>query len=649
MRSWWWRSLSHAASVVLLVSGCAAPRWRTPRAVPRHDARSFFTTVSVRDASFSADETRILFTSDASGVYNVHAQPIDGGAPVMLTHSTRDACHAVSCFPADDRFLYTADQGGNELNHLYVQETDGRVRDLTPGEAGRAAPLKASFLGWTADGRSFFAQTNERDPRYFDLYRYDADSYERRRDFQNDAGWSLKGVSRDGRWLALRKVTDNADSDVYLLDLTRSAARPRLLTQHQGKAQHEFLCFTPDSAELLYTTDAFGEFAEAWSWQLESRASFPAIRAKWDVSFARYSDGGRYRAHGINADGQTEVAILDVPGKRPVTFKDLPPGELSDLTFSPSEKWCAFYVDSDTTPPNLYVANLATGVWRALTDTANPAIRPPDLVEGQTIRYASFDGLRIPAILYRPWPASAANKVPALVWVHGGPGGQSRKGYQAMIQHLVNHDYAVLAVNNRGSSGYGKTFFHLDDRKHGDVDLKDCVWARRWLERQRWIDRERIGIIGGSYGGFMVAAALAFEPGSFDVGIDIFGVTNWVRTLESIPPWWRSFRDSLYAEMGDPAQDRERLERFSPLLHAGNIRKPLLVVQGANDPRVLQVESDELVQAVRANRVPVEYVVFSDEGHGFRRRENRITASEAIVRFLDQRLRGVSEGEGDEP
>ena len=196
----------------------------------------------------------------------------------------------------------------------------------------------------------------------------------------------------------------------------------------------------------------------------------------------------------------------------------------------------------------------------------------------------------------------------------------------------------ILAANNRGSSGYGKTFYHLDDKRHGEEDLQDIVYGRKYLESLDWVDGDKIGVIGGSYGGYMVAAALAFEPEAFDVGINIFGVTNWVRTLKSIPPWWEAFKEALYDELGDPATDEERHRRISPLFHAENSVKPLLVIQGANDPRVLQVESDELVAAVQANEVPVDYVIFPDEGHGFRKRENRITASEAYVRFLNTYL-----------
>ena len=200
---------------------------------------------------------------------------------------------------------------------------------------------------------------------------------------------------------------------------------------------------------------------------------------------------------------------------------------------------------------------------------------------------------------HKPHGASADDPVPGLVLVHGGPGGQTRTGYRAMVQHLVNHGYAVLGANNRGSSGYGKTFFHLDDKRHGEEDLQDIVYGRRYLESLDWIDGDRIGIIGASYGSYMVAAALAFEPEAFDVGIDIFGVTNWVRTLDSIPPWWEATKESLYDEIGDPATDAARLRRISPLFHTENIVKPTLVIQGANDPRVLQIESDELVAGFR--------------------------------------------------
>jgi dipeptidyl aminopeptidase/acylaminoacyl peptidase len=196
-------------------------------------------------------------------------------------------------------------------------------------------------------------------------------------------------------------------------------------------------------------------------------------------------------------------------------------------------------------------------------------------------------------------------------------------------------------VNNRGSSGYGKTFFKMDDRNHGDKDLRDCIWGKKWMQGLDYIDGEKIGIIGGSYGGFMTMAAMTSFPDEFVVGVNFFGVTNWIRTLRSIPPFWAAQREALYQELGDPfTADSVRLYQISPLFHGNKVKNPVLVLQGANDPRVLKVESDEMVEAIKSNNVPVEYIVFPDEGHGFIKRENEIKADSQVLEFLDKYLKG---------
>jgi len=638
-------------ALVVLSTACLLGPDHAARDVTVYDARTFYGTESIAGNSFSADGSRLLVSSDATGVFNVYALEIATGERTPLTASESNACFARSWFPSDDRVLYASDDGGNERTHLFVRELDGTVVDLTPGP-----DVKARFAGWDDEDRSFFALTNERDSAVFDLYRVwiggadgleldagtrsDGD-YHRVRIWTNPGGYEIGRVSRDGRWVALTKNETNADSDVYLVDASEPLAPPRHVTPHEGDVAHAPLDFDPRGGALYYRSNAGSEFDRAWRYDLATGEREVAFEADWDVTGYRFSRDGEHLITSVNADARTDVRVFRTDDGSEVRLPELPAGDISQVNVERGGSRMAFYVDGDTSPANLFLLDLGLGRLAQLTDTLNPAIDPRDLVEGRDVRYPSFDGLEIPAILYRPHPASAENPVPALVWVHGGPGGQSRHGYSAMIQHLVNHGYAILAVNNRGSSGYGKTFFHRDDRRHGDVDLQDCVWGRRHLEGLDWVAGDRIGIIGGSYGGYMVCAALAFEPDAFDVGIDIFGVTNWLRTLESIPAWWAAYRDALYAEMGDPATDRERLRAHSPLFHAENIRRPLLVVQGANDPRVLQVESDELVEAVRANGVPVEYVLFDDEGHGFRNKENRIEASEAFVRFLDRHLKGT--------
>jgi len=607
--------------------------------VPKYSAEAFFatTTYGIVGASahaFSADGSSLLISSDDTGVFNAYSLPLSGGEPTQLTTSDDNAVFAVSWFPNDDRILYTYDGGGNELNHVVVREEDGSSKDLTPGDA-----VKAGFVGWNSNGESFYLVTTERNEQSFDLYQYSSDDYSRELIYENP-GFQISALSRDGRWLTLDKPRTSADSDIYVVDLTTSEKEPVLITEHTGNVAYATYDFTPDGKSVIYATNEHGEFSQAWRHDLETGEKSVLIDADWDVQYVTYSSSGNYRVSGINADARTEVTITDLATGIETSLPGLPEGDLRNVRFSSDDSKVVLIVNADNSPSNIHLVDLAAGTAAQLTDALSPEIDRDHLAVSEIIRYKSFDGLEIPSVLYKPLNASAANPVPGLVLVHGGPGGQTRTGYRAMVQHLVNHGYAVLGANNRGSSGYGKTFFHLDDRKHGEEDLQDIVHGRAYLESLDWIDGDKVGIIGGSYGGYMVAAALAFEPEAFDVGIDIFGVTNWVRTLESIPPWWESFKESLYDEMGDPATDAERHRRISPLFHTENIVKPTLVIQGANDPRVLQVESDELVAGIQANEVPVEYIVFPDEGHGFRKKINQISASNAYVRFLDTYLKG---------
>jgi dipeptidyl aminopeptidase/acylaminoacyl peptidase len=608
--------------------------------VPKYSAEAFFATTSYGLAgglAYSPDNSRLLIHSDESGVFNVYALPVDGGGAVALTESDSDAMFAVSWFPDDERILFTFDNGGNELNHVVVRELDGSYRDLTPGDN-----IKSDFVGWSSDRQSFYLMSNERDPASFDLYRYASDNYERELVFENP-GFGIGAISGDGRWLALDKPRTSADSDIYVVDISSDDKEAVLITEHDGNIAYGVYDIAPDNRTLVYATDEHGEFGQAWSYDLETGENSVLAEDDWDVSYVSFSASGTYRVVGVNRDARTEVTITRVGSGETIVMPDLPQGALSSIRFSADESKLALIVNADNSPSNIHVIDIESLSAVQLTNALNPEIDPAHLVVSEVIRYASFDGLEIPSILYKPHGASAENPVPALVLVHGGPGGQTRTGYRAFVQHLVNQGYAVLGANNRGSSGYGKTFYHLDDRRHGEEDLLDIVYGRTYLESLDWVDSEKIGIIGGSYGGYMVAAALAFQPDVFDVGIDIFGVTNWERTLQSIPPWWEAFKEALYDEMGDPETDAERHHKISPLFHADQIIKPLLVIQGANDPRVLQVESDELVAAVKENEVPVEYVVFPDEGHGFRNKENRIAASKAYAKFLDTHLKASQE------
>ena len=601
--------------------------------VKEYTIEQFMNTVRIGGSSFSSDEKQILFYSNKTGIYNAYSVPVTGGAPAQLTNSTKESTFSVSYFPNDTRFIYTYDRGGNENSHLYLRELDGNERDLTPGDK-----VKANFIDWSHDRKSFFFSTNERDPRFFDIYEMPIDTFKTSLVYKDETGFDVGAISNDKKYIALGKSGGStADSDVYLYNTATKELKN--ITAHSGDMANNPETFDVKSEYLYYLTDSGSEFRYVARYDLATGKTEVVEKAPWDVAYTYFSDTGKYRVTAVNEDARTRIKIYDTATGKQISLPQLPNADITGVNISRSEKLMAFYLNGDRSPSNLYVYDFATKKATKLTDSLNPEINAADLVDSQVIRYKSFDGLEVPSILYKPKNASAEHKAPALVLVHGGPGGQTRVGYSALTQYLVNHGYVVLGANNRGSSGYGKSFFTADDGKHGCEPLWDIVAAKKYLASLGYVDEKKIGIAGGSYGGYMVLAALAFKPEEFAVGVDLFGVSNWVRTLESIPPYWESFRKSLYKEIGDPSKDKENLRAISPLFHADQIVKPLIVLQGANDPRVIKPESDEIVENIKKRNGVVEYVLFDNEGHGFTKKANEIRAYKAILDFLDRYLK----------
>ncbi len=526
----------------LVLAACGAstpPKTEAPRQAARYTIEDFMASTKVAGASFSPDGKKILVSSNQTGIFNAFAVPADGGPTVQLTQSTTDAIDSPSYFPNDERFLYLKGEGGNELDHLYVQELDGTTKDLTPGQK-----FKASFGGFSQDGRSFFMTTNERDPKFFDVYECATDGYERKLVFKDTTGLEFEVAGSDGRYLALTKINITNDSDIILFD--RKNGTTKNLTSHQGEMKNQAQDFSLDGKSLYAVTNDGSEFDYAVRYDLATGQRQVVEKSSWDIQSVKRSKNGKYLVIRINNDGKTEVKLFEIDGMKPVAPPAIPDGDVDKLSISGDESQMAFYVNSNRLPGDLFIVPLGGGDARQLTKNLNPKINPQDLVDGRVVRFKSYDGVEIPGILYQPIGASPSAKVPALVWVHGGPGGQSRIGYSGLIQFLANHGYAIYAINNRGSEGYGKTFYAMDDRKHGEADLGDCVASKKMLADTGWVDPDRIGILGGSYGGYMVLAALTLQPDEFKVGVDLFGISNWVRTLENIPPWWESFRVALY-------------------------------------------------------------------------------------------------------
>jgi len=574
-----------------------------------------------------------LVTSDESGIFNLHEIDIKSGTKKALTNSTEESFFAIDYVPGSNALLYSSDKGGNEISHIYKLEEDGSTTDLTPGEKE-----KANFAGWSTDRKTMYYMSNKRDEQFFDLYKMKVGDWKPEMIYQNNDGTNIDDFSDDESIYALSKIITTSENKLWLYN--KKTKKRTEISDPNTTGTYGSSGFSNDGKYFYYTTNADSEFRYLVEYEIETGESKKLFQTDWDVMYSYLSKDEKYRVIGVNEDGKNTLQIIDNKDGKIVPFPQIKDGDVTSVSISPTEKNMRLSVGTSKAPGNTYVYNFESAKLTKLTETLNTEINPGDLVAAEVIRYKSFDGLEIPSIYYKPINATADNKVPALVWVHGGPGGQSRTGYSSLIQYLVNHGYAVLAVNNRGSSGYGKSFHKMDDKNHGEKDLQDCIYGKKWLQSQDYIDGEKIGIIGGSYGGYMTMAAMTFTPDEFKTGVNIFGVTNWLRTLRSIPPYWESFRNALYEEVGNPeTADSIRLHKISPLFHAHNVKNPIMVLQGANDPRVLQIESDEIVAAVKKNNVPVEYVVFEDEGHGFVKKENEIKGYGAILEFLNNHLR----------
>jgi dipeptidyl aminopeptidase/acylaminoacyl peptidase len=610
--------------------------------VKQYSIEQFMDNEAIGGGSFSYDNSQLLISSNRSGIYNAFTVSTEGGEMTAITQSDSTSVFGNAFFPEDNRILLSADGNGDEIDHLFVRDLEGNVTDITPEKGA-----KSDFYGWSKDNNSLYFGSNKRDPRFFDVYKMNLEDYTSEMIYQNNDGLDFSGMSDDENYFALSKTVNTNDSDLFIYN-SKTKEKIQINENQSANSSQDF---SKDNSIFYYTTDYGGEFSVLMSYNMETKENIKVLEKKWDISSAYFTKKNKYMVVFVNEDGKNAIEVLDSESMKPIDLPNFEGKSITSVGFSNDQKLMRMYVGGSNAPSDLYTYNFETKEQHQISDVLNKDIDAEDLVTAKVVRFESFDGTIIPAIYYLPHQASAENKVPAMVWVHGGPGGQTRQGFSSLIQYMVNQGYAVLAVNNRGSSGYGKTFYQMDDKNHGEKDLQDCVEGKNWLAGQTEIDGDKIGIIGGSYGGYMTMAALTYTPEEFAVGVNLFGVTNWMRTLKSIPPYWESFRESLYKELGDPySADSTRLKRISPLFHTDKVTKPLIVLQGAQDPRVLQVESDEIVAGVRKNNVPVEYVLFEDEGHGFVKKENQIEANERIVKFLDKYLK--KEGapkDGQEP
>lgn len=591
----------------------------------------FASYLSVRSASagvFSPDGRTLAFLMNLTGIPQVYRLDGPAQAPVQLTESP-GITRSVQWSPDGKKLAVIEDFDGNEREQILVISPDGGP--LTPlTHDPNAIHL---FGSWSPDSSHIAYASNARNPAYFDIYVTDAASGETHCILERDACLDVADWSPDGKQLLIRKRHAAFNHDLYLLDLeTREV---RCITPHQGDARYVSARFLSDGRAVVLCTDQDRDFLALCRLDTRMGRLRPLLERRADVESCDLSADGKRLAALLNRDGWSEVLIarLDERLLRGVVTARLP-GVATCCRISGDGSRIALTLNSPTTNSNVWGMDPETTARTQWTRAPMGELEGVPLVEPTLIHYPTHDGLEIPAFLYRP-PGSEDRPVPAIVHVHGGPESQDRPHFSPVYQYLVHRGYAVLAPNVRGSMGYGNRYCHLDDREKRPDALRDVEYAARWLKSSNVADPKRIGIMGASYGGYTVLACLTRQPNVWAAGVDIVGISNFETFFKHTGPWRRHLRASEY---GDPEKDAILLRRLSPIHRIDRIRAPLMVVQGANDPRVPQEESDQMVEQLRARNHPVEYLLFPDEGHGIVKLPNRIQAYTAIGEFLDRYL-----------
>ncbi|MFO8060060.1 MAG: S9 family peptidase [Bacillota bacterium] len=580
---------------------------------------------SAQNPTFSPDGRRVAFLLDVTGVPQVWRVSREGGWPEQLSFSS-ERVGTVAYSPADEQIIFSMDAGGNEREQLFLLSADGsEITQLTDHP-----DVIHSFGSWSGDGRRVAFAANREHPVHFHIYIRDLVSGTEDLVFEQDGSNRVAGWSPDDRFLLVVRANTTFDDDLFLVDLRDRSARR--LPLGSGEAVYSDISWTPDGEGFYLISNADRDLRRIAHYDLASGELADVEEAGWEMDALRLSSRGDMLAFLVNADGYSQLFIRDLDTGETEQVTGLPPGVYGDLAWSPVRDELAFRVDGSRDNANVWLYDVESEQVRQLTYASYAGIPRDSLVEPELVRYESFDGLSIPAFLYRPL-GSGDEDLPVVVDIHGGPEGQRRVNFNPLTQYLVNRGYAVLAPNVRGSAGYGKEYIHMDDVEKRMDTVKDIRAGVEWMISRGTADPERLAVMGGSYGGFMVLACITEYPDLWAAAVDRVGIANFITFLENTGPWRRHLREGEY---GSLEHDRDFLASISPIHRADRIRTPLLVIHGANDPRVPVGETQQIVEAIRDRGGEVEYLLFDDEGHGLTKLPNKITAHSTTADFLDR-------------
>ncbi|MCB8958734.1 MAG: S9 family peptidase [Ardenticatenales bacterium] len=589
----------------------------------QYEFEQFSAVRNYGDLSFSPDGQWVTYVTNATGQLNVWKQPVHLGsdgrpsAPVQLTNLTENSARRAIWSPGGEMILTMADKHGNENFQLYqVPADNGWLYPLT-----EAPDVRHELPGqpFSPDGQLIAYACNGRSRANLDIMLRERATGESRILLQGDGNFVPGAWSPDGQYLLGIEIGNNMDSNIYLIHV--ASGEHKLLTPHEGDVRYLPGEWHPDGSGFYLVSDHEREFNGLAFYRLADNSFNWLVTPDWDVEASAISPDGGMVAWQVNEDGYSRLYVREAASGAVKQIMGLPAGVMANLRFSPTEPLLGFYVHRPVGPGELYMLNLETGQHWQLSQAFLGGIPAEAMVEPELIRYPTHDGREIPAFLFKPKRLPPGKRAPVVLSIHGGPESQERPAYSynGFYQFLLNRGIGVLATNVRGSTGYGKSYQKLIHRDWGGAELKDFEHAARYLQSLDWVAPDKLGVFGGSFGGFATLSCVTRLPQYWAAAVDIVGPSNLVTFTKAVPEFWKRY---MKAWVGDPDEDRDMLLERSPISYVNNIEAPLLILQGANDPRVVQAESDQMVAQLEQLGREVDYMVFEDEGHGFTKTSN---------------------------
>jgi dipeptidyl aminopeptidase/acylaminoacyl peptidase len=583
--------------------------------------------------SFSPDGKTIAFVTNISGSPQVWTMPATGGFPKQVT-AFDDPVGFVTWSPDGKWLVFNIAPGGGFNEQIYIMRPDGsELRRLTEG--GK----ENNFLGdWTRDGKHIFFSSNRRSPASTDSYLLDVKSGEIRMVAEIKGAGGISDVSRDGRLAIVNRLLNRGNNNLYLLDVV--TGKETLLTPHEGPGSFGGAQFTPDGRSIYLASNKDRDLLALARVKLDENGQPGAIevvaaRDDGELSGGIMSDDGTMMVLNWNIAGRSELAFYDGKNNRMTAGPKLPAEIAGAFDFTGDGGRLAMVLSGAASPADIWTLDLRTKQFTRLTDSPHAGVDLTKMVAPELVEYTAHDGLKLSGWLYKP--SGTAGATPIVLSFHGGPEGQERPGFNSTYQALLMRGIGVFAPNVRGSSGFGKKFVNLDNGALRENGVKDIKASVDYVVNAGIADPKRIGIMGGSYGGYMVMAGLTEYPELFAAGANLFGITNFETFFKHTQPWMAAISKIEY---GNPETEAEMLRKLSPIHRIDRIKAPTIVLHGANDTNVPVIEAEQVVENLKRRNVPVEYVLFPDEGHGWRKTPNRIRSAVSIVKFFEKYLKG---------